>query len=141
MNTLWSKGLPVAAVLFLLAWALEACQEHTFREGERLFKANCANCHMDDGVGLSALIPPLAGSEYLQTHRDRLPCILRKGLTDTIYVKGKMYAEQMPGVPSLSAIQVTNLLNYINNSWGNRNGVFRLDEVQQALEKCGNADN
>ena len=109
---------------------------YTFREGERLYSANCANCHMDDGVGLSALIPPLAGSDYLVEHRERLPCILRHGLRDSIRVNGKLFNEQMPGVPTLSDIQVTNLLNYINNSWGNRNGAFRLDEVRTALGKC-----
>lgn len=113
-----------------------ACQQNPFQEGERLYKANCANCHMDDGVGLSALIPPLAGSDYLAAHRDRLPCILRYGLTDTIVVNGKMYAENMPGVLTLSDIQVTNLLNFINNSWGNQNGVYRLDEVEATLSKC-----
>lgn len=123
-----------AAGLFLCCWM--ACQPNPFREGERLYKANCANCHMDDGVGLSALIPPLASSDYLVVHRERLPCILRHGLTDTIVVNGKMYAENMPGVPTLSAIQVTNLLNFINNSWGNQNGVYRLDEVEAALQQC-----
>lgn len=145
MKVTWDKTTDLLrraplAVLIALTWSLNACQEHTFREGERLFMSNCANCHMDDGIGLSALIPPLAGSDYLKSHRDRLPCILRKGLSDTIYVNGRMYAEQMPGVPTLSDIQVTNLLNFINNSWGNRNGIFRLDEVQRALATCGNAD-
>lgn len=116
--------------------AMSCGDAYTFREGERLYKANCANCHMDDGVGLSALIPPLAGSDYLVAHRGQLPCILRHGLRDSIRVNGKIFNEQMPGVPTLSDIQVTNLLNYINNSWGNRNGAFRLDEVRAALEKC-----
>ncbi len=127
----------VVAVAFLAAlccWI--ACQQNTFKEGERLYKTNCANCHMDDGVGLNALIPPLAGSDYLTKHRDRLPCILRHGLTDTIVVNGKRYAENMPGVPALTEAQVANLLNFINNSWGNQNGVFRLDEVKAALAKC-----
>lgn len=126
----------VPTILFVVVSCLHSCQQNTFQEGERLYKTNCANCHMDDGIGLSALIPPLAGSDYLTKHRERLPCILRYGLTDTIMVNGKIYAENMPGVPALTEAQVANLLNFINNSWGNQNGIFRLDEVKAALAKC-----
>lgn len=122
--------------LLLLALLFNACAPNTFQEGERLYKVQCANCHMDDGIGLSALIPPIAGSDYLQANRDRLPCILRYGLNDTIIVNGKQYAEVMPGVATLTDIQVTNLLNFINNSWGNQNGLYRLEEVRATLEAC-----
>lgn len=132
---MWNARPAGAAVLMLILW-LGGCEQNTFQEGERLYKTHCANCHMDDGVGLSALIPPLAGSDYLAAHRDQLPCVLRYGLADTIVVNGKTYAENMPGVPTLSEIHLTNLLNYINNSWGNQNGVYRLEEVRALLEKC-----
>jgi mono/diheme cytochrome c family protein len=115
---------------------LSACEPNTFQEGERLYKAQCANCHMDDGIGLSALIPPIAGSDYLPANRDILPCIIRYGLKDTIVVNGKTYAEIMPGVAKLTDVQITNLLNFINNSWGNQNGLYRLEEVQATLEEC-----
>lgn len=125
--------LPLLALLFLAT----ACQDtSSYREGARLYKTNCANCHMDDGVGLGALIPPIAGADYLRTHRDKLPCILKYGLKDSIRVNGQLYAEAMPGVPTLSAIQITNILNYINHNWGNDNPVYRLDEVQALLESC-----
>ena len=42
----------------------------------------------------------------------------------------------MPGVPTLSDINISNILNFINTSWGNRNEVYRLEEVRAALEKC-----
>ena len=134
MNKFKTGLLVVAAFLFTL-WA-GSCEQNTFQEGERLYKIHCANCHMDDGIGLSALSPPLAGSDYLNTHREQLPCVLRHGLSDTILVNGKLYAEKMPGVPTLSDINISNILNFINTSWGNRNEVYRLEEVRAALEKC-----
>lgn len=115
---------------------LAACQEPPYREGGRLYKANCANCHMDDGVGLGALIPPIAGADYLNTHRERLPCILKYGLKDSIQVNGQVYGEEMPGVVNLSAIQITNILNFINHNWGNDNPPYRLDEVERLLQTC-----
>lgn len=121
---------------YTLLLFLCACEPNTYQEGERLYKAQCANCHMDDGIGLNALIPPLAGSDYLVPNRERLPCILRFGLSDTIFVNGKLYGEQMPAIPTLSEIQITNLLNFVNSSWGNKHEMYRLDEVRSILEKC-----
>jgi mono/diheme cytochrome c family protein len=113
-----------------------SCDQGTYQSGERLYKKLCANCHMDSGEGLSALIPPIAGSDYIGNNRDLLPCIIRNGLQDTIVVNGKTYAEKMAGIPELSEIQITNLLNYINTSWGNKQPVYSFEEVTTLLQKC-----
>lgn len=124
------------SLFFISIFFLTNCQPNPYREGERLYKTNCANCHMDNGEGLSALIPPLAGADFLEKNREKLPCVLRYGLKDTIVVNGRIYAEAMPGVATLSDIHITNILNYINNSWGNRHAPYRLEETQQLLDKC-----
>lgn len=129
----------IVTLLFFLVSATVAllhCEANPYREGERLYQANCANCHLDNGAGLGALIPPLAKADYLAANRDLLPCILKYGLKDTIVVNGTQYAEAMPGVPTLSDIQITNLLNFIGNSWGNTLPTYRLDEVRVLLEQC-----
>jgi mono/diheme cytochrome c family protein len=78
----------------------------------------------------------LANADYLAQHRDALPCVLRYGLADSIVVNGRAYAEKMPGVPQLSEVDITNILNYINHSWGNQNPPYRLDEVRELLQRC-----
>ncbi|HND87708.1 MAG TPA: cytochrome c, partial [Saprospiraceae bacterium] len=81
-------------LLLLSALLFWHCQPNPYRDGEALYKSQCANCHMDKGTGLSGLIPTLVQSDYLQTHRATLPCALRYGLRDTIVVNGKTFAEQ-----------------------------------------------
>lgn len=120
----------------LLSFLLCHCQPNPYRDGERVYKTQCANCHMDSGTGLSGLIPTLVQSDYLTLHRAQLPCILRYGLHDTITVNGKTYAEQMPANALLLDVDIANILNYVNHSWGNNNPPYSLEEVQQALEKC-----
>lgn len=105
-------------------------------EGAALYRVHCANCHLEEGQGLGALIPPLARSDYLAAHREQLPCIVRHGLKDTIVVNGTQYAEAMIGIETLSDIQITNILNYVHTSWGNNLPPYRLDEVQQLLKQC-----
>jgi hypothetical protein len=46
------------------------------------------------------------------------------------------YAEKMPGISTLSPIDITNILNYIGHHWGNELPEFQLEEVKKALEQC-----
>ncbi|MFM7400600.1 MAG: c-type cytochrome [Bacteroidota bacterium] len=127
------KKIPFVLILVLLA--LARCMG-THESGQRVYASYCANCHLDDGKGLGALIPPLANSDYLTTNRAQLPLIVRYGLQDTIVVNGVTYAEKMAGMPGLNEIQVTNLLNYIGQSWGNDIEPFTFDEVKKTLDEA-----
>ena len=91
---------------------------------------------MDNGEGLGALIPPLVGADYLAANRDRLACLVRYGIQDTIQVNGKTYAEQMVGNAMLSEIQITNVLNFVLLKWSNQTPPFTFEEVQKSLEAC-----
>lgn len=122
-------------LLILSAVLLAQCEENTYRIGERVYKANCANCHMDNGEGLGELIPPIANSDYLKNNRDKLACIVRYGLKDTIMVNGKQYSEQMAGI-KLEDVALVNLLNYIGHSWGNDLKPYTLEEVRTMLGQC-----
>jgi mono/diheme cytochrome c family protein len=106
------------------------------REGERLYQKYCANCHLDNGQGLAGLIPPLAASDYLSAHTTSLPCLVRYGIEDTIQVNGRVFSEKMAGISALSDIHITNVLNYINTSWGNQGYIYQLEEVRELLKQC-----
>ncbi len=123
---------------FLLILSLFSCEQQPYQMGERLYKTHCANCHMDGGEGLGALIPPLKGSDYLAANRERLACMIRYGLKDTIMVNGKVYAEQMLGNDKLNDIQIANVVNFILHSWGNNQPPLTFEEVTNALGQCEN---
>ena len=116
--------------------ALIACNSSPYRQGEALYVTNCANCHMEDGSGLGRNIPVLAQSDYLVTHRNQLACIVKYGLKDTIVVNGTTYHQAMPGNAKLSDVEITNILNYVFQAWGNNLPVIHLKEVTGSLEKC-----
>lgn len=114
-----------------------ACRNDLYSDGKFLYETHCLGCHQADGQPVGLLIPPLAGSDFLIKEKDRIACIVKYGLNEEpIEVNGVKYNGLMYGVKDLTDIEVTNVINYINNAWGNDNGFTQLEEVQKALEKC-----
>ena len=101
-----------------------------------LYQQNCGNCHMTDGQGLKSLFPPLANSDYLTEFETKLPCIIRHGMQGEIEVNGKMYNQVMPGNTNLTDVDITNLVNYIRNEWGNTHPRMNLNQVKEYLNNC-----
>ncbi len=101
--------------------ALSGCFTSQERGGQALYEQHCANCHGRDGEGLGTLMPPLAGADYLLTHRAALPCLVRRGQRGPITVNGQPYDGVMPAFSrqQLTDADVANILNYVQRAWGN----------------------
>jgi mono/diheme cytochrome c family protein len=125
-----------AAIGIFCVTLLTQCFTDKQNQGQRLYEANCQSCHMEDGSGLRGLIPPLAKADFLQKHRDELPCIIRNGIKGNITVNGVTYNQPMPGVEKMREDEITNLLNYIQTNFGNNNERYTFPEVEEMLENC-----
>lgn len=124
-------------VLLLSFWACANNNaEKTYNEGAQLYQKHCENCHMEDGKGLEALYPPLAQSDMLESMGVGAACIIVNGLSGKVQVNGTEYEMDMPPVKGLTPVEVTNILNYIHNAWGNKRDFIQLNEVQQLLKSC-----
>ncbi|RDV15002.1 cytochrome c [Pontibacter diazotrophicus] len=130
-----TKGIAVVTGILALT-TLTQCFTEKQNEGQRLYEANCQSCHMEDGSGLRNLIPPIASADYLQKHREELPCLIRHGLEGPILVNGQEYDRPMSGLETMRTDKITNLLNYIQTNFGNNNERYTLQEVDQLLESC-----
>lgn len=107
------------ALLFLITALGYGCGKTERSQGQNLYLEHCANCHMEDGTGLRRLIPPLAGADYLGDHPDRTVRGIRYGMNGPMEVNGMIYNYPMPGNQELSEFQIVNIVNYINQAWGN----------------------
>lgn len=111
---------------------LISCNQTDYPQGKRYYDAYCGNCHMENGDGLSSLIPSLYQSDYIKSKQDHLPCIIRNGIgsiDDTTLLS-------MPGNADLSDIEIVNIINYINTSWENTSPPQTLTKVNTLLNKC-----
>lgn len=121
----------------MVSWVIfDACQSEPYAQGKALYQNLCQSCHQADGAAFEDLMPPLANSDYLVKSKAELPCIIKHGLEGEITVNGKKYDAVMGAAEQLSDVEITNIINYINNAFGNNNGYTSLDEVQASLKTC-----
>ena len=85
---------------------------------------------MADGKGLGELYPDLSESKYLTSDFADLTCLILNGKQSdqlaTIY---------MPAHKSLKAAELTNLINYMSDRWGNQK-VIQLNDVIKQMKNC-----
>ncbi len=108
-----------------------------FAQGQVLYEKNCSNCHQKNGTGLGLLYPPLASSDYFDNNLNSSICLMKYGKQGEIAVNGKSFNKAMPGVPSLTELEIAEIATYINNSWGQQKGIVELSTVKTALDQCG----
>lgn len=107
-----------------------------FTEGQRLYLAHCSNCHKEDGKGLRKVYPPLAGSDFMEINFERVVCAMKYGMREEIVVNGTMYHHRMPGVVSLTELEVAEISTYIYNSWGHQKGLIDVKRIAAIAEAC-----
>jgi nitrite reductase (NO-forming) len=91
--------------------------------GKAAFASSCASCHQADGKGMPGAIPPLAGSDYLAKNgKEHLIGVVLNGLSGPIEVNGTKFNSAMPAWKHLRDDEVANILTYVLNSWGNKQG-------------------
>ncbi|PWT97576.1 MAG: cytochrome c [Bacteroidetes bacterium] len=102
--------------------------------GKEVYVAYCLSCHMEPGNGIEGVYPPLAKSDYLMADKKRSIQQVLYGATNEMKVNGKIYNTPMPGF-DLTDEQASDVLNYARNSWGNKGGAIKPEEVAAARKK------
>ena len=94
--------------------AMSMSKEELMSEGERVYNAACAACHMPNGEGLPGVFPALKGS-VLATQNDptaHIESVLNGKTGTAMQAFGKM----------LSLKEIAAVVTYERNAWGNNTG-------------------
>jgi nitrite reductase (NO-forming) len=86
--------------------------------GEQVFTTTSAACHQATGVGIPAVFPPIARSDWLMADRDRAIGAVMHGLSGAITVNGQAYNGVMPAL-SLNDADIASVLTYVRRNFGN----------------------
>jgi mono/diheme cytochrome c family protein/glucose/arabinose dehydrogenase len=102
--------------------------------------AHCATCHQPNGQGLANIYPPLTQNEWLDDD-ERLIKLTLKGLWGPIEVAGQVY-DPSKGVPPmmgfgelLNDIELSAVLSYVRQSFGNDGEFITAEQVRAVREK------
>lgn len=105
-------------------------------QGEVLYETHCSNCHQQQGTGLGLVYPPLNPSDYVDENFESVLCLMRHGIRGELVVNGKTYVQPMPGIPTLTDLEIAEIATYIYNTWGRSKGLIDVKDVSKVLGKC-----
>ncbi|TKK72079.1 c-type cytochrome [Ilyomonas limi] len=114
-----------------------------YPKGATIFRSLCQTCHGTDGNGVTALAPPLNGSNWVQGDKNRLIPIVLYGLTGPVTVAGKTYkapeiSGDMPGIGANKEFtdkDIAQVLSYVRNAWNNKAEKITAADVSAIREK------
>ncbi|MDN5203037.1 cytochrome c [Fulvivirgaceae bacterium BMA10] len=107
--------------------------EESIKRGKDVYMNTCLTCHMENGEGITGVFPPLAKSDYLMEDTKRSIRVLIYGANSEMEVNGTIYNGSMDAT-GLNDQEISDVLNYIRNSWGNKGGIVRPEDVGQERE-------
>lgn len=119
-----------AASLFFLSFSPADELADSVKRGQAVYTSTCVSCHQVNGAGVPGVFPPLAKSDYLMGDTRRAIRTVLHGLEDEITVNGEPYNGQMPAQGHLSDEQVSDVLNYVRNTWGNKGPALTPAQVK-----------
>lgn len=105
-------------------------------QGEKLYTSHCSNCHQKNGKGLGRVYPPIDSSDYMIQNVEEVICLIKHGKEGELLVNGKLYNQGMPGVSSLTPLEIAEISTYIYNTWSNEHGLVDVKQVEIVLQDC-----
>jgi cytochrome c551 len=105
-------------------------------QGKILYMQHCSACHQEDGTGLAQLFPPLNKSDYMENNLDEVVCLIRYGKREPLTVNDIVYTQPMPGIPSLTNLEIAEILTYIYNTGEHERGLIGVKAVDSLMAKC-----
>lgn len=94
--------------------------EQNFQDpGKEIYADFCVQCHGANGKGDGKNFPPLDGSDWLTKRRKESIHAVKFGQKGEIIVNKIKFNNYMPAM-GLSNQEVADVMNYVMNSWGNK---------------------
>lgn len=128
--------ITLSCIIYSCQNAGQLQQDIYYVNGRDLYIRHCQNCHGTNGEGLALLAPPLTDTASLRANKSKIACFIKNGISDTtMVIAGKKYDGKMPDF-NLANIDIAQLVVYITNTFGNKQGTYSPDQVAKDLNNC-----
>jgi mono/diheme cytochrome c family protein len=108
--------------------------QQSIKRGKSIYTDMCVTCHLPNGKGVPKVYPPLAKSDYLMEKREASIKAVKYGLRGKILVNGVEYKGIMSNL-GLYEDEVADVMNYVTNSWGNKNPKMITEKEVEKIKK------
>lgn len=102
----------------------------TMERGKKVYTQYCATCHQPDGGGVPRLNPPLEKTSWVLGSKTRLITVILKGMDSHEEIDGETYSNTMAPFNYLNDQQISDVLTYIRNSFGNKASAITPGDVK-----------
>ena len=133
MNKPTSIFLP-AFILFLASWQQPVPKEKSGR-GKIVYNKVCLSCHMDDGMGVPRMNPALAKSKLVAGSKTKLIRIVLRGSEELLNDPNRNYKNLMASHADLTDQQISDVLTFVRNSFGNKSSIITPGDVKYVRSK------
>lgn len=127
--------LVMALIVALVSMSFITADKATMERGKQVYMQYCVACHQLDGGGVPGLNPPLEKTAFVLGNKGKLVKIIIKGMNTHEEIEGETYTNVMPPFGYLKDQQVSDVITYIRNSFGNKATAATLAEVKAARIK------
>lgn len=118
----------IAVMGFSAFLSTSYAQDHS-EEGAQIYVDFCEACHQPGGEGFEDVYPPLKENVFVLGDKEEL-----------IYLMLEGRAGMPTFIADLEVEELTTIINYIRNSWGNAGGDVSFDEVDEAYQLIAEED-
>lgn len=101
----------------------------------QVYLTYCMSCHQQNGKGDGNRFPPLANSNWVTGDKEKLIGVILNGLEGSIEINGKMFNNTMPSHAFLKDEDVSQVLTFIRQNFGNSASEVSVDEVKWVRKK------
>lgn len=109
--------------------------QKSIADGKEIYADFCMQCHLATGKGDGVNFPPLDGSDWLKKKNNDIIHVIKYGQSGEIVVNNKKYNNTMPPSVGLSDQEIADVMNYIMNSWSNKQTKMVTSREVEAVVK------
>jgi mono/diheme cytochrome c family protein len=119
-----------AGMLLLVYLNQQPVDKATMARGKKVYEQYCLTCHQADGGGVPKLNPQLEKTSWVLGSKTRLIRIVLKGMNTHEEIDGETYSNTMAPFNFLKDQEISDVLTYIRNSFGNKAAPVTVGDVR-----------
>ena len=103
--------------------------------GKAVYTAHCLACHQVDGSGVPNMNPPLIRTKWVMGSKSVLVHQVLYGSSNKVEIDGDKFHNTMPPIPTLTDVEIADVLTYVRNSFKNKYSPVTVAEVKKERSK------